>query len=434
MITGDYHHTAVAVARDVGMVKPNGQVVVVDTVHKEVQQHDTPTSETPDLGTSKGPTPLASPRASLKARNADFAHEFFGTALGEDTPRAVGRVSFAATPVPDQASSPRSHPVKEADASSDTAQSGEGGPEAKQGGVAYAEGTIGKNMPFKLPPSPLELGSLDRQPSDTSSSVRPSQIRPVIDKPLPLARSPSKAASDKSLLVKGRLPFECSLSPPQSPTHEPSRLSFEGPAAKRQPVRASSLTRLPSEAVALLVAVSPPESPAGSRDDSSPMQHLPSRQKTVLNLSNRLIQASVAKILTPFRIYTGESIPLHRYSTPECSTRGLVFTAGAGRQHMDPCDAMTAMAEGSMQCAVTGDAFEMMLQMHDVSVLETVMRSAIVFSRMQPHQKGQVMDLLGFRGIHQPHEGNPRHIQVCLSPIKWQHAHEEQHPLTFHCL
>ena len=32
MITGDYHHTAIAVARDVGMVRPQGQVVVIDTI------------------------------------------------------------------------------------------------------------------------------------------------------------------------------------------------------------------------------------------------------------------------------------------------------------------------------------------------------------------------------------------------------------------
>lgn len=417
MITGDYHHTAVAVARDVGMVKPDGEVVVIDTIHKEVQ-NDSPMSVTPDLGTSKGPTPLATPHTSFKARNADFAHGFFGTALEETAPRAPGRVSFAAAPVPNQASSSGGHPVKQGDAPSNTAQPGQRG---SDGGLGAAKGTIGKKLPFKLPPLPLDLEALDRQPSDTASTVRPSQIRPVIDKPLPLARQPSKAASDKSLLVKGRLPFEDSLSPPLLPTHAPSRLSFEGPAPKRQPAKASSLIRLPSEAV-LLLAASRPESSAESRDDSSSMSHKPGRQKTALNLSNQLIQASVAKILTPFRIYTGESIPLHRYSTPECSMRGLTFTAGAGRQHMDPCDAMTAMAEGSMQCAVTGDAFEMLLQMHDVSVLETVMRSAVVFSRMQPHQKGQVMDLLGYRGIHQPHEGDPRHIQVCLSAVKEQYS------------
>ena len=65
-----------------------------------------------------------------------------------------------------------------------------------------------------------------------------------------------------------------------------------------------------------------------------------------------------------------------------------------------------------MQCAVTGDAFELLLQLREASLLETVLRNAVVFSRMQPHQKGQVMDLLGYRGIHQPNGGNPRHIQV----------------------
>ena len=32
MITGDYHHTAIAVAKDVGMVAPEGRVVVIDSI------------------------------------------------------------------------------------------------------------------------------------------------------------------------------------------------------------------------------------------------------------------------------------------------------------------------------------------------------------------------------------------------------------------
>ena len=32
MITGDYHHTGIAVCRDVGMLKPQGKVLVIDTV------------------------------------------------------------------------------------------------------------------------------------------------------------------------------------------------------------------------------------------------------------------------------------------------------------------------------------------------------------------------------------------------------------------
>ena len=65
-----------------------------------------------------------------------------------------------------------------------------------------------------------------------------------------------------------------------------------------------------------------------------------------------------------------------------------------------------------MQCAVTGDALEHMLQLEDTSLLEAVMRNAVVFARMKPHQKGQVMDLLGAVGIHQLFDGQPRHIQV----------------------
>ena len=75
-------------------------------------------------------------------------------------------------------------------------------------------------------------------------------------------------------------------------------------------------------------------------------------------------------------------------------------------------ETLAALAEGHMQCAVTGAAFEVLLQHGDMSVLEAVMRSAVVFSRMQPHQKGQVVDLLGTRGIHQLCGGEARHIQV----------------------
>ena len=73
---------------------------------------------------------------------------------------------------------------------------------------------------------------------------------------------------------------------------------------------------------------------------------------------------------------------------------------------------LTALAEGQVQCAVTGDAFEHMLQLGDLSLLESVMRNAVVFARMKPHQKGLVMDLLGTTGIHQPFNGQPRHLQV----------------------
>ena len=68
--------------------------------------------------------------------------------------------------------------------------------------------------------------------------------------------------------------------------------------------------------------------------------------------------------------------------------------------------------QGEAQCCVTGAAFEHMLQLGDLALLETVMRNAVVFSRMKPHQKGQVMDLLGTRGLHQVIDGQRAHLPV----------------------
>ena len=79
--------------------------------------------------------------------------------------------------------------------------------------------------------------------------------------------------------------------------------------------------------------------------------------------------------------------------------------------------------QGQALCCVTGPAFEHMLQQSDLSVLETVMRNVVVFARMRSHQKGQVMDLLGQRGLHQMFKGQQRHVPVSGSGQKeFKHA------------
>lgn len=65
---------------------------------------------------------------------------------------------------------------------------------------------------------------------------------------------------------------------------------------------------------------------------------------------------------------------------------------------------------------MTGAAFEHLLQLGDQALLETVMRSVVVFSRMKPHQKGQVMDLLGTRGLHLVVDGQQQHLPVSQLP------------------
>lgn len=88
-----------------------------------------------------------------------------------------------------------------------------------------------------------------------------------------------------------------------------------------------------------------------------------------------------------------------------------VFTAlgaeGVGLRH-----ALQSMACGHARCAITGAAFQHLLQLSDLTLLETVLRNAVVFARMKPHQKGQVLDLLSVRGLHQMHQGRARYIPV----------------------
>ncbi len=65
MITGDYHHTAIAVARDVGMVHPDAQMIIID-----VAKHGQPQS------VSQGQNP--------QGLNPQGAEDMAGSALGQE--------------------------------------------------------------------------------------------------------------------------------------------------------------------------------------------------------------------------------------------------------------------------------------------------------------------------------------------------------------
>ena len=65
-----------------------------------------------------------------------------------------------------------------------------------------------------------------------------------------------------------------------------------------------------------------------------------------------------------------------------------------------------------MQCCVTGPAFEQMLLQADPSAVHAVMSSVAVFARMRAQQKGQVMGMLGTRGLYDTLQGEQRHLPV----------------------
>ncbi|KAL0030049.1 hypothetical protein WJX79_003470 [Trebouxia sp. C0005] len=337
MITGDYHHTAVAVARDVGMVKPDGQVVVIDIAHKEPHQ-DQSAAQTSDAGNSVVSSPLSTPVVSFRRRNADSAQGF----AAQPEPAQQG-VSASVAHAWSRASTEAANPSRlSLEAARPSRISFEGLPpsrislEGQKSSRMSIEGKDRRDLPFKAPATrPLaEAVSAHWALSEAAPALPLAKIELAFDKQ-PLAHND---------VVHGKAPFEAAHHEALAPYGPAYQSSF----SKRQPVKASSLIRLPIK-----------------------------------------------------------SCGFHDFAL-----KGLTFTLGTSRhQTMDPSEAFTSITEGTLQCAVTGDAFEHLLQMRDVSLLEAVMRNAVAFSRMQPHRKGQVMNLLGTGGIHQQFEGQPRHIQ-----------------------
>lgn len=96
----------------------------------------------------------------------------------------------------------------------------------------------------------------------------------------------------------------------------------------------------------------------------------------------------------------------------QCDGQRFFLGTGDIRQDDEATRALTSIAEGQAQCAITGAAFEHLLQQEDLAVLQAVLQNAVVFARMRPHQKAQVMSLLGAAGLHQVFRGRHRHIPV----------------------
>ncbi|DBA94075.1 TPA: hypothetical protein ACH3X1_001723 [Trebouxia sp. C0004] len=391
MITGDYHHTAVAVARQVEMVKPDGQVVVVDAAPKEMPHQDQSAVQTPEVGSSAASSPLSTPQLSIGRRDADFAHGFFAQSFKPGPAVSVSEAS----------------PAKRA--SVERAQPSRVSWEEQQPSRLSVEGLPKKALPFKAAPAPkqpMEAANVHMLRAEAVSSERPPKIRLSFEG-MPSA---NKAAAHKFRLP----PIKAANSQTQGPTQVaqskakiPIEASLHSSPSRRQLVKAASLTSLPSQ-TATSMAAAHAESCSQHTSSSKPAS------QGLAELGHRMLQASVSRI-TRASGHPWDSAddptsdPCHSHWP---ALKGLVFTSGTGSHHvMEPCEAITSMTEGGMQSAVTGDALEYMLRMHDVSLLEAVMRNAVVFSRMQPHQKGQVMDLLGTRGIHQQFQGQPRHIQ-----------------------
>ena len=70
--------------------------------------------------------------------------------------------------------------------------------------------------------------------------------------------------------------------------------------------------------------------------------------------------------------------------------------------------------QGGVRCCITGPAFAYLLQQPDQALVQAVALNTVAFTRMKSKQKGQLLDLLGRRGLHHMLNGQRQHIPVIL--------------------
>lgn len=142
----------------------------------------------------------------------------------------------------------------------------------------------------------------------------------------------------------------------------------------------------------------------------APQQHLPEHQAE--NTASVLPVPATGVSIQESVLSEHDSVqPQAMQELVTASCEGLVFVLQSidHVEEVNAQQAITSLAQGSVKCCMTGPAFEVLLQA-EAAVVHAVMSSVVVFARMRGQQKGQVMDLLGRRGIHLTLQGQQRYI------------------------
>ena len=299
MVTGDYHHTAVAVAKDIGMIQHDQDIMVIDVANQKESVSDHSGRRTSSLASSRlHVAPPTAPHGPPLSSIAGLPHQ---------------------DPAPLQAGGARVL-----------------GSESMAGGQGVAgTGAQGAGLRAWVQPDEGSLSELNR------SLTPPAPPHPQCVQP-----------ADTDLHA----------SSPAPPTAHPK---------------------------------APPTAPMLPH---SPLQK-PLQVQALVAPSRLALQGQGQGLLEQGQGLRGPHEQLK-----------VVTVVGA--EEVGLTHALQSMACGHARCAVTGTAFHHLLQMSDLSILETVMHNAVVFARMKPHQKGQMIDLLSVRGLHQMHLGCARYIQV----------------------
>lgn len=383
MITGDYQHTALAVAKDVGMVRPDAQVVVIDTRlgHSESRRlSHAYSSHAPRLVGGHHLLPSSSQSRDSRPYTRHASLEVPRLGCVTRLPSTDGHTRHASLERPRLGCATR---LPSTDGRTRRSNSTGHSPH----GLRQSHSTVTGQTGF----SPEEEGLLTEQgpaSGEQPDSISAGEICPRLVSGVEDSRPPSILLTASGSAVQRADSTHCfrvTVSMPPGADHHPH--SGDG---------------------SLCMTTADVRCPPGMPVTTSPAGKSP---------------PAGALCLPP----AAHGPPGEGMGTPpdacQDPTAGLMFTLGANSQTLTASQALRALAEGRMQCALTGNSFEYILQQCDYSVLETVLRTAVVFARMKPYQKGQVMDLVGTRGVYQIRNGQSRFIQVTHLMLSCVTAH-----------
>ncbi|DBA95425.1 TPA: hypothetical protein ACH3X3_013297 [Trebouxia sp. C0006] len=143
-----------------------------------------------------------------------------------------------------------------------------------------------------------------------------------------------------------------------------------------------------------------------------------SQQQSLHKQSDQVKLSTTSPSVYPFTVDTAQTVSLQQDTVQvvdhlQCSScESLVFMlqSETDEEEIDAQHAITSLAQGLLQCCVTGPAFEGMLLQADGPVVQAIMSSLVVCARMKGQQKGQVIDLLSQRGLHRTLQGEQCHL------------------------
>ena len=397
MVSGDYHYTATSVARRVGMIPAGGKVMIIQAESELRSLH---TDSFPFQSQREAYTPVHSPPGRQLERGAGAPRAWGADPISipqrppphlgaEDDAHVQSAKELHAGHVRFEQSAP---PLRKA--KSELGLSTTAGPQQQPVGhplLAPQHDTRGVSSHTHGWSSHHQLGNHQRPAHGLGSGIMHSHGSPRDDQGITKA----------------------SVSPQGHPQGDGDEEEASG---QRLTDKQEASERAPGEGARAISSSQLVRRPACDHSGF----FSPATEPRQLSESRQWQHADALPLPPDDQLLAGQPQPSAGHPQPPAGhpqqlCQGLRVTL-EGRETAyageDALQALISIAQGRAQCCVTGPAFAHMLGQADRGVLDMVLQNVVVFARMQSHQKGQVMELLGAQGLHVLLDGQQHHIRV----------------------